>query len=62
MNQLHLEILNDPNDGFTEVCDVCFSILRNWNSVGDIAFVTFENRIACEKCYELDNRDRQNSN
>lgn len=53
MNQHELDILNDPDDGFTEVCDSCFKILINWDSVGNSAFVSFDNRILCKRCYEL---------
>ena len=43
-------ILNDPEDGFSEICDECNALIINFNHIGERATLTFENKVVCCKC------------
>lgn len=62
MNAFQKQILEDPSDGFTEVCDVCGAIIFSFSCVSEQARVMFDNRIACRKCSKnYDQGDWKNS-
>jgi hypothetical protein len=59
MNAFQKEILNDPFDGHTEICDKCGSIIRNWDFI-KLAWVSQDGiNILCGWCHseEIQKKD-----
>jgi hypothetical protein len=62
MNAFQKQILDDPFDGFTEICDVCGAVIFNFSCVAEQARVLLDNKIACRECSKnYDSCDRQNT-
>jgi hypothetical protein len=62
MNAFQKQILDDPFDGFTEICDICGAVIVSFSCVAEQARVLFDNRIACRKCSKNhDQGDRQDT-